>query len=733
LIKKTVKKYLFLLFFIPVVSLNNISYSQDKGKWSWFNPLPQGNGLSNCSAVDSLNCWACGSYGTIIHTSDGGKNWEVQRTGITGKEENFHQIVFLDLNKGFVVDRHNGIMLKTTDGGKTWEKVDIPQGAGDFYDLKFIDNTYGWLATESGKLYFTEDRGETWRLLYKLKEKSITSLFFFDRLNGWATVNSEKGEILKTTNGGAIWQSKTFPELFYIRSITFLNNNTGLIYSSYQTEEKGRRTGVFFTTDGGEEWMLLGSELNIRDLYPLNENEVLVAGGRLYTINLNNWSINLIENKNGFNEYGMDFSDPLHGWIVGSDGAVIHTSNGGKTWNEQIKRKFGWVYDIYFTDKNNGWLLAAASYYPEREIKAVLANITNDGEEVKIYDIDPNITLRNICFVSENTGFSFGYYGDYKATIFKLTREGNNLKVEETDGMLHSDRAWGSLFFRNKLEGWFLNPYIEHTTDGGKSWEIQYDRVDISFKSCMFVDSLNGWAVGITNMAHTTDGGKTWEVLPSPGGLHIEGSHFVDKDYGWVVGSDIYKTTDGGRTWEDKDFMNHSLLDDVMFVNRSVGYVMSIHSEIYKTTDGGDTWFMTDRITNSICQRIFFTDEFHGWAVSTGGSTLKYSLYTEPEENRNDTVFVPYSFSLYQNYPNPFNNETTIKFSLPEEGYTSVKIYNILGEEVRNVTNNIFERGLHSVMWDGRDNRGKAVSSGVYIMRLTYGEFSQAKKILLIK
>ena len=72
-------------------------------------------------------------------------------------------------------------------------------------------------------------------------------------------------------------------------------------------------------------------------------------------------------------------------------------------------------------------------------------------------------------------------------------------------------------------------------------------------------------------------------------------------------------------------------------------------------------------------------------------------------------------------------------FSLPEEGFTSVKIYNILGKEVRNVTNNIFERGLHSVRWDGRDNRGIAVASGVYIMRLMYGEFSQAKKILLIK
>ncbi|MGD9489726.1 MAG: lamin tail domain-containing protein [Calditrichaceae bacterium] len=94
---------------------------------------------------------------------------------------------------------------------------------------------------------------------------------------------------------------------------------------------------------------------------------------------------------------------------------------------------------------------------------------------------------------------------------------------------------------------------------------------------------------------------------------------------------------------------------------------------------------------------------------------------------------LPTEFSLDQNYPNPFNPETFIRFSLPEAVSATIRIYNILGQEVRVLTDNYYEAGLHSVRWDGKDNSGTMVSSGMYLYELRAGSFVQVKKMFLLR
>jgi hypothetical protein len=89
--------------------------------------------------------------------------------------------------------------------------------------------------------------------------------------------------------------------------------------------------------------------------------------------------------------------------------------------------------------------------------------------------------------------------------------------------------------------------------------------------------------------------------------------------------------------------------------------------------------------------------------------------------------------SLSQNYPNPFNPQTTIAFSVKERGPGSLKIYSVAGELVRTLANEEFGAGPHTKVWDGRDDAGQTVSSGVYFYRLVAKNFTQTRKMVALK
>ena len=92
-------------------------------------------------------------------------------------------------------------------------------------------------------------------------------------------------------------------------------------------------------------------------------------------------------------------------------------------------------------------------------------------------------------------------------------------------------------------------------------------------------------------------------------------------------------------------------------------------------------------------------------------------------------------YSLSQNYPNPGNPSATISFSLPQASHVSLEIYNLLGQKVRTLVEGAKEAGSHSVIWNGRDESGKVLSSGIYLYRLKteQGDFVQVKKMLLVR
>lgn len=97
------------------------------------------------------------------------------------------------------------------------------------------------------------------------------------------------------------------------------------------------------------------------------------------------------------------------------------------------------------------------------------------------------------------------------------------------------------------------------------------------------------------------------------------------------------------------------------------------------------------------------------------------------------TGSLPTVFNLQQNYPNPFNPSTTIRFDLATRSRVTLKVYNLLGQEVRTLLSAPMEAGSHQVVWDGHDNLGQAVASGVYIYRMAAGGQVQTRRMVLMK
>lgn len=93
----------------------------------------------------------------------------------------------------------------------------------------------------------------------------------------------------------------------------------------------------------------------------------------------------------------------------------------------------------------------------------------------------------------------------------------------------------------------------------------------------------------------------------------------------------------------------------------------------------------------------------------------------------------PSEFSLSQNYPNPFNPATNIEFSLIKATHVKLEIFNIVGQKVRTLVDEEMKAGTYLADWDGKDEKGKAVSSGIYFYRMEAGDFSDMKKMLLVK
>jgi len=161
--------------------------------------------------------------------------------------------------------------------------------------------------------------------------------------------------------------------------------------------------------------------------------------------------------------------------------------------------------------------------------------------------------------------------------------------------------------------------------------------------------------------------------------------------------------------------------------------------EIERQADNKD-WvlkgFVKGEGTSTEKRDYFFIDDNEQLIASRISYRLKQIDYSGDIEYSNEAVItnvVPSQFSLSQNFPNPFNPFTKITYNVKEPSKVVVKIYDLIGNEIKTLVNEEKQGGIYSIIWSGENNLGEKVSSGLYLLRMEAGGFTDSKKMNLLK
>ncbi|NIR50679.1 choice-of-anchor B family protein [candidate division KSB1 bacterium] len=128
-----------------------------------------------------------------------------------------------------------------------------------------------------------------------------------------------------------------------------------------------------------------------------------------------------------------------------------------------------------------------------------------------------------------------------------------------------------------------------------------------------------------------------------------------------------------------------------------------------------------------------FTRSGHVFVSDQDLGLFVFAFDSNPTSVSSGAAGISAGFALLGNYPNPFNPETTISYQLAEQSPVKITIYNQIGKIVRTLLNASQTAGLHRIKWDGKDDAGRAMSSGIYFYQVTAGEFKDTKRMLLLK
>jgi photosystem II stability/assembly factor-like uncharacterized protein len=317
--------------------------------------LQEGSNFFSFSTINKNNLWAIGEEtkdqrhlrGVAFHSTDGGFSW---KQNLSLAEEHFFDIQFINPQCGWIVG-DNGLILKTTDGGASWERNHTSTKLL-LMNVQFLSPQKGWVMSD-WELLRTEDGGKTWLCYQSQKIGSAGYIFrsfsFGDERTGWFIEedneeNGQEGRIFSTTDGGRSWRGRErelkdtikkspgydrdFEKNILFEKVKFFDSQSGYVIARTYTEKGDSRLAnliILKTEDGGKKWTVLTR---------FNDSWLLRT----------------------------QFVSQEEMWIHENNRhQLLHTINGGKTWNElSYPRGEGLSYTplMFFLDSNKGWMAA---------------------------------------------------------------------------------------------------------------------------------------------------------------------------------------------------------------------------------------------------------------------------------------------------------------------------------------------------------------------------------------
>ena len=380
-------------------------------------------------------------------------------------------------------------------------------------------------------------------------------------------------------------------------------------------------------------------------------------------------------------------------------------------------------YDMQFINRNTGWITGENS---------TILKTTNGGDNWFLQQsniVNPR-TLHGISMVDENTGYIAGWF----EVILKTTNGGINWIVL-SEGTIGQGNSNNDVSFVNAQTGWissFLGRVLK-TTNGGVSWDTLDANTGGALRVIQFYNIQTGWSAGDGGQFRkTTNGGMNWiSIFPgSTSDYWYNSLHFINENLGWLCSyhDKIYRTTNGGLQWSI--VFSNSFGETIRFVDSESGWFSGgTPIRIYKTYDGGSNWYqqMLPGI-NGFASSIWVYSDSTAWVTAANKILHTTNGGGEPIGIVSNNTSIASEFRLEQNYPNPFNPQTTVEFSIDKKDNYELSIYNLLGEKIEVLFNEVKPAGKYKIQYTAEH-----LSSGTYYFVLSNNRLQSARKFVFIK
>lgn len=582
-------------------------------------------------------------------------------------------VFFVNDNTGFMSG--NGIILKTMNGGTNWLVISTDFSGSSVY---FTSLNSGYIC--EGTVYKTIDGGISW---VDLNQTFLLSVNFADQQTGFAVGYNSK--IVKTTDAGMNWDLQ-FVSMYgnKFNSVNFRNVNTGYIAGGKMTAPY---SGVIYKTiNGGSSWYEVSptsADIDFRSIhFPSDAVGYAVGGyefgssGVIYksTNSGETWVQQGIVNKD---LNSVHFDDALTGYTVGEDGIILKTTNGGAIWNSQVSSSDKTLNTVYFLGNNLGYTAGMAG-----SVQKTL----NGGNFVPPFAVSGRVTFPSGTPVNRGIVKALKYDPQLNAVVVLDTAviqpDGNyilrNLQIDSVDIMAYPNDE-----DIDALPPQFVPTYYGGTISGTISWTAS---------RTLYVNN-NIFNINIPVFPITGTGGNSF----ISGGVYV-----APPQTGGLQNAIVYAMT-------GNEFKGFS-------VSRSGGPY-----DINNITQG------TYRV---ICDRFgYWQSEKNVVVGSISPDTINFYMTginvigIEPISG-----VIPKTYAISQNYPNPFNPSTKINLDLPKNTMVKVAVYDMVGREVEILVNSQLNAGTYKLDWNA-----SKFASGIYFYRIITSEFTDIKKMVLVK